>query len=77
MGSLWGASKGGEQTEHDDAPTHSGEASHDRHAAAQIDQDVDERSHLLPPPGHAGYLDPDDPAVRGNPLPLYARSLYG
>jgi hypothetical protein len=67
MVTLWGSKQDGEQGDEDvgsDRPgstegEHSRPATHSRRQA-----DPDERTRLLPPPGHGGYLSPDDPAVR-------------
>lgn len=57
MVSLWGSKK-----DDDDANPQNGE-----HSAAPRSSEADERTRLLPanppPPGHDGYLSPDDPAV--------------
>lgn len=75
MVSLWGSKQDGEQGEDDenqnqpgapDENEHSRPASHSRRQA-----DPDERTRLLPPPAHGGYLSPDDPAV-STPLSLHS-----
>jgi hypothetical protein len=67
MVSLWGSKQNGEQGDEDASPDRPGSADgeHSRPAAHSRRQaDPDERTRLLPPPGHGGYLSPDDPAVR-------------
>lgn len=68
MVSLWGSKQNGEEGEDDSNPNRPGSSSdgerprpatHTRHQP-----EPDERTRLLPPPGHGGYLSPDDPAVR-------------
>jgi len=61
MVSLWGSKK-------DDDPEPAGTqngGSSDRIIANQPPRlsEADERTRLLPPPTHEGYLSPDDPAV--------------
>lgn len=66
MVSLWG--KQDDDDERDNTP-HNGESSNDRVGRGHAD-DADERTRLLPPPGHDGYLSPDDPAVSLDPQHL-------
>ncbi|MCJ1478911.1 hypothetical protein MMC13_007595 [Lambiella insularis] len=61
MVSLWGSKNGDSNQDNDNDEEHEGEGS--RPSSRQPRQhEPDERSRLLPP-GHAGFLDPDDPAV--------------
>lgn len=65
MVSLWGSKK-------DDDPEPG--VSHDGESSERIAQprhsEADERTRLLPPPRHEGYLSPDDPAVSFHTLEL-------
>lgn len=57
MVSLWGNKK-----DDDDVVEHNGESGSVRPAQPRVSE-ADERTRLLPPPVHDGYLSPDDPAV--------------
>lgn len=68
MVSLWGSKKDGN---HDSAPgsvhsrPHSQNGNSNEHVASQrprYSHEADEHTRLLPP-GHDGFLSPDDPAV--------------
>ncbi|KAI9851775.1 MAG: hypothetical protein M1838_002852 [Thelocarpon superellum] len=64
MVSLWGSRSAGDhgRAEADSPPDEDGVR--DRSSARVDDaEEANERTHLLPPPTHASYLDPDDPAV--------------
>ncbi|KAI9828701.1 MAG: hypothetical protein M1832_001804 [Thelocarpon impressellum] len=64
MVSLWGSKSGGDQSQ--SGPASPPDEETGRQQSSQREQhhvEPDERTHLLPPPTHQGYLDPDDPAV--------------
>ncbi|KAF7510699.1 hypothetical protein GJ744_006065 [Endocarpon pusillum] len=67
MVTLWGSKQDGEQGEDDSSPHPPGssDGEHSRpNTRSRHQGDPDERTRLLPPPpGHGGYLSPDDPAV--------------
>jgi hypothetical protein len=59
MVSLWGTSK--KDDDREAAPSRNGESS--EHVAHPRASEADERTRLLPPQPHEGFLSPDDPAV--------------
>lgn len=64
MVSLWGSKKDGDDPEADVNGNGVGAESSTEPQPPRQSVEATERTRLLPPPPHEGYLSPDDPAVR-------------